>query len=345
MMQYPELALNIVTNLLKIHSNDIVSISGEIYNCENSKNPLIEIPFIEELALTIRKLGAFPVLEISTENLKKRFFSEMPDKIFSVPPNYYKNWIDTIDYFLEVSWKNYTGSLETITRAQATKFENSAKSVIKHLHKQKKKIIYFNLPTQELADKAGLEYNELQKIYSKSVNCNYDYLRNIGSNILDEYSSYANYQIFSENEKLNLKINRSKIKLFSGDFKRQHIISLPTGYVEIPIFREELNGIYLADKIYYQDNIFCNVKMKFENGSIRYLVFKNDNKGNVKLQNELLNSLNNCYLTIGFNDNFQASNHIYYDRCLEDNISLIFLDRNSSPIYASNQNSSIKKRI
>ena len=225
-MQYPELALNIVTNLLKIHSNDIVSISGEIYNCENSKNPLIEIPFIEELALTIRKLGAFPVLEISTENLKKRFFSEMPDKIFSVPPNYYKNWIDTIDYFLEVSWKNYTGSLETITRAQATKFENSAKSVIKHLHKQKKKIIYFNLPTQELADKAGLEYNELQKIYSKSVNCNYDYLRNIGSNILDEYSSYANYQIFSENEKLNLKINRSKIKLFSGDFKRQHIISL-----------------------------------------------------------------------------------------------------------------------
>ena len=95
MEKYSELAFNIVNNLLKIHNDNVISIAGEIHNSNNSEEPLIELPLIEELAVAIRKRKAFPVLEISTESLKKRFFAEMPEDIFSVPPNYYKNWMWT----------------------------------------------------------------------------------------------------------------------------------------------------------------------------------------------------------------------------------------------------------
>ena len=87
MEKYIELSYNIINNLLRIQKDDVVSISGEIRNGANADYALIELPLIEEIAVAIRKKKAFPVLELTTENLKKRFFVEMPDDVFSVPPN------------------------------------------------------------------------------------------------------------------------------------------------------------------------------------------------------------------------------------------------------------------
>ena len=124
MEKFSELAFNIVNNLLKIQSNDVISISGEIHNGNNSNDPLIELPLIEELAVAIRKRKAFPVLEMSTEKLKKRFFAEMPEEVFSVPPNYYKSWINAIDKFIEISWESYSRAFHETSDKQIKQFKD-----------------------------------------------------------------------------------------------------------------------------------------------------------------------------------------------------------------------------
>ncbi|MBT3756858.1 MAG: aminopeptidase, partial [Candidatus Cloacimonetes bacterium] len=210
MEKFSELAFNIINNLLKIQKHDVISISGEIHNANNANEPLIELPLIEELAVAIRKRKAFPVLEMSTEKLKKRFFAEMPDEVFSVPPNYYKNWINAIDKFIEISWESYSSDFHDKSDRQLKQFKDSTNSILQHLFQQKKKIIFLNFPTQELAEYIGTEYKKLVSTYIDGVNCNYNLLKINGEEYREQYFSFSNYRITTNSETLAIKINRDK---------------------------------------------------------------------------------------------------------------------------------------
>lgn len=346
MEKYSELAFNIINNLFKIQTGDIISISGEIHNAEKSEDPLIELPLIEELAVAVRKRKAFPVLEISTENLKKRFFGEMPDEVFSTPPNYYKNWINTIDKFIEISWESYSSDFRTTSEKQMKQFKKSTKSILQHLFEQKKKIIFLNFPTPELAHYISTDFESLKNAYLNAVNCDYNMLKVYGEEHEEKFFSYSNYKITTHRELLDLKIVRNKMELYNGDTSEHQITFIPAGIVEFPIERQSINGVFFAEKIYYKDKTYNNIKIKFEDGAVRYIAFREDKKGNFLLQTELINSDENCFLTIGFNKNISSyTNYYSYDRCIDGNISMKFFDRNSHPIFISNMNAEINKRI
>ncbi|MDO9577583.1 MAG: aminopeptidase [Candidatus Cloacimonadales bacterium] len=346
MEKYIELAYNIINNLLRIQKDDVVSISGEIRNGANAEYALIELPIIEEIAVAIRKKKAFPVLELSTENLKKRFFVEMPDDVFSVPPNYYKNWINSIDIFIEVGWESFSSDFIETSEKQIKKFKDSTQSVMEHLFEQRKKLIFLNFPTHELAGFINAEYEELLNSYLNAVNCNYNLLKIYGNELHEKFFSYSNYLITSKDEKLSLKILRDKIEIFDGDTSNKQVVVMPTGLAEIQLDRQNLDGVFFADKIYYKNKTYDNVKIKFENGAVRYVAFTEDKTGNYHMQSELTNSIEECYLTVGFNKNiFNYTNYFSYDRCIDGNVSLKFFDRSYKPIFISCLNAEIEKRM
>lgn len=346
MEKYSELSFNIVNNLLRIQKDDVISIAGEIHNGKNSKDALIEIPLIEELAIAIRKRNAFPILEISTENLKKRFFAEMPDEIFSIPPNYYKNWINSISSFIEIGWESFSSDYKKTSDKQIKQFKESTKAILRYLFEQKKKLIFLNFPTYELADYIGSDFDTLKNTYLNAVSCNYNLLKIYAEEHEEEFFSYSNYKIISHSELLSIKILREKMEIYAGDTSVHQITFIPTGIIEFPVKRDSVNGIFFAEKIYYKDKTYNNVKIKFEDGAVRYIVFKEDKKGNFHLQTELINSGEECSLTIGFNKDISSyTNFFSYDRCIDGNISIKFFDRNYNPIFISNMNAEIKKRI
>ncbi len=348
MLNYSDFALNITNELLKIKKNDVVSISGEIHNGKGADDPLSELPLIEELAFTIRQKQAFPVLEISTETLKERFFTEIQEESYSVPSDYYKNWIKTIDFFIEINWEIYTGSLSNNTISDNLKqFRITNKKILQYLIRNKKKMLFLNYPSKDLSNNTDVKFDDLLKIYERSVDRDYLNLDNFGESLIETYSSYQNYSLSTkDSQKITLRIQRNTIQNHSGSFKSNKVVSLPTGYLEMTILREQLNGYFQAEKVYYKNNVYNNIQLKFENGIIRYVVFQNEDRGNFDLQNELLNSRTECSLTIGYNDGAtKYTNYFYYDRCIKNNISLVFHDRNSDLICISNKNVEIKKLL
>ena len=73
-MDYSEIAVKIVNYILCLQQGQSVTISAEIHNVFDHNDPLVEIPFMEEIALVVRKNKGLPILDVSTENLHKRFF-------------------------------------------------------------------------------------------------------------------------------------------------------------------------------------------------------------------------------------------------------------------------------
>ncbi|NQV19549.1 MAG: hypothetical protein HQ534_13545 [Armatimonadetes bacterium] len=342
MDNFPEIADKIVNDFLKIKPGNIVSISGEIHNANKTDKPLLEIPFIEELALGIRKKKAFPVLEISTENLKKRFFAEMPSEIFSLQPVYYKKWIDSIDVFIYVGWKNVFNEFQ---KTSNEKLKESLKSIWEKIFQQKKKLLFLNFPSSELAEFLKTNFDDLMKFYSKSVDCNYAQLQKAKDELKSKFSTFSNYTIHSKNEKLNIK-TRIVLPDLSRNKDYSQISILPFGNQDIPLERKKINGTFIAEKAYYKNFIFENLKINFEKGFVHYISFEKERKENFILQNALMKSKTECFLVLGFNPKATSyTNYYLFDTCIDGNTSMKFFDGGSHPIILSNINAEIKKKI
>jgi len=341
MINYSQVAFNIINNFLKIYKDMVISISGEIHNAQGSVQPLVEIPLIEELAIAIRKRKAFPVLELSTQNLKKRFFQEMPDEILEIPPHYYDSWIDAIDVFIEINWKNLTDEFDEKIKEKYDKFKSHTNPIWEKIFNQKKKVIFLNFPTLELAKHIDINYEDLKQQYFNAINCNYNLLRTRREELQDDIFSFASYRISMGSEELDLKLEKDKPAAFIGS---DQIVILPSGFVEFPAHRNSLNGVFKADKAYYDGYIYDNINLNLENGVVRFVAFEAEKKGNYKLQNALMNSGKDCSLSLGFNKNISSyTNYFYYDRCREGTITLSFLATGGKRIALLNSKAILKK--
>ncbi|MBN2460648.1 MAG: hypothetical protein JXB60_03490 [Candidatus Cloacimonetes bacterium] len=341
MENYSEIAFNIVNNFLKIYKDMVIVITGEIHNAPDSREPLVEIPLIEELAVAIRKRNAFPVLEISTQKLKERFFREIPSEMMKMPPHYYNNWLDSINSFIEVGWKSLTDEFAVQEDEDYQRFKKTTSKIWDKIFQQKKKIIFLNFPTWELAGYIGADFDQLRRAYLKAINCNYNLLNIKSEEYREEYFSFSDYQINSETDKLLLKLEKDKPALFAAD---NPIVILPSGFIEFPVIRDSLHGCFQAEKAYFKGLIQEDVRICFENGNVRFITFRHQEKGNFRLQNSLINSIDNCFLTIGYNNELnQWTNYHFYDRCRIGNISLSFVDRGGRKITFSCCRAEIRK--
>lgn len=338
------LAYALVNDFLKIQKDNVISIAAAIHNTPDSKNPLQEIPFLEELCLAIRRKKAFPIMELRTKNLQNRFFNEMSDEVISQHPSYYSKLIETIDYFFELSWESFKEEDYSNDDSRLDQAISSSQNLLWQAFEQNKKLIFLNYPTHNLASQTGIDFNILLNIYFAAVNTDYNFLRSTGADLRDRYFSSAYYRIFNEDDSLKIRIKKDRIKVYSGNPGEHSSFVLPGGFLEIPLFWEDMNGVFLVEKAYYKGSVFNNIKIKFENGNIRYVNFKEDKPGNYEFQNALNSCLPECNLLLGFNkDIFQNSNYYYYDRCRDGNLSLSFMGQKFNRFYLLGCNSEIER--
>ena len=332
-----EIVYKITDTVLNIQPGNVVSVAAEIHNSSNTSNPLSELPFTEELATRIRKKKAFPVLEISTENLQKRFFSEMSDEIFSLPMDYYLKWIQDIDFFIEIGWKlSDPGTNEE--REKYASVRRAADTIINKIVKAEKKILFLNFPTKQLAELINSNYEELLEVYLQLMNCNYFSLKMKAKDLSENVLIHNDIIINSGVEQLKITLKKQSIEVLDGSLGDQHILSLPAGVVSVELERHRLSGVFSASRVYYKHSVFNDVKISFENGNIRYISFPDDNDENKKVKEALEEASAYCLMKTGLNNSIsEYTNFSVYDVCISDNISLCFFDENSNEIVLSNK--------
>jgi len=344
MHNYTEFVSNIVNEILRIKKGNVISISGEIYNSEESSNQLVEIPLIEDLAVMIRQKAAFPILEITTTTLQNRFFDEMSKDIHTLTPSYYSKWVDLIDCFIEIGWQKIFDEFTPEKQSVSDEMIESSQAMMMQIKDNNKKMLLLNFPNQQLAEFLDMDLNKLLNFYMNAVNCDYRYLYKQGIILQDRYFSSANYLIEDLMNVLELKISKDQANVNSGSASDNPFLVLPAGFIEFPLHRDSLNGILCAERIYFQANIFTDVKIMFKEGNIRFITFKTEKKENFILQNALMRSDSRCTLTLGFNPQIISySNYALYDRAMNENITLTFSYPGESNIYISTFSGKIGK--
>jgi len=341
MQEYTLFVEKLLQNILAIHQEQVVSISGELQNSENSPQPLAEIPFLEELALQIRKNKAFPILEISTANLKKRFFQELPPEAQNLKPKYLEKLFQLTDFFIEISWKGIAQGFPTMPAKLNSIFQNISRSIWQKPLQDGKKMVLLNFPDAELASFINYDNHKLHELYLDAVNIDYEQQEKLGRDYIKKFKNFSKYQLITLDDNLEVEITPSQIEL--NESKQTQLVIFPKGSIKMNIVADSLNGIFEAEKVYYKNYFYQNAKISFKAGKIQFISFQQESETNYILQTKLKNRSSECAMILGINNGItDFCGYYLYDVVREGNLSLKLYDENKIPILFSNMNVKIK---
>lgn len=328
-MDLAEIAYNLIHVVLKIKQGHVVNLSAEIHNGYELDNPLIEIPFLEEIALAIRKKRAFPVLDIASENLRKRSFAEINNDDLHLPQQYYEKWVSMSDIFVDFGWKSNPYFIQDIPPRFIKQYTKTMNDLWEQIQKQNKKIVLMGFPTEALAKYYSINYSLLKDCYFEALNCNYQLLKKSVYLMDAQLNKSAEWNIVSEDRNLKVKFTEQDAYCFFGDFLNQCYIVLPTGKIEKQIEVSSLDGILYADTMYFENKVYSDIQIIFDQGKIHSVDFLNRLSGDHFIHNLLLNHIESAYLCIGMNPNLkQVIKYTLFDECVYKNTSIKLLINN-----------------
>ncbi len=179
MKDIQKIAENLIGNFLKIHRDDIVSIASEIYNTNNTTDPLVEMKMVEALFLELSLKKAYPILNISVQSIQERLKQEIPEFRQFIPQKINHVFLENIDSFIEVGWKKLSRQI----MSSADTNDSTKDPQIFYWHKifqNKKDIAFLNFPTPELADHIKTDYEKLLQAYLQGIDCDYSEMKKTG---------------------------------------------------------------------------------------------------------------------------------------------------------------------
>ena len=322
-MNYSEIAFKIINHVIRLQPYQSVTISAEIHNVYDFNEPLCELPFLEELALVVRKHKGLPILDISSENIHKRFFEEIIEENQDIATELLNKWLSMSDLFIDLSWRSNPNFYKSIPERTFKRFTLAPKNFIELFREKNKKLILLGFPTQGLAQHFGIDHEALKKGYFSSLNIDYFALKNRCYIFDGKMKEKKNWDIITERRTLKVELIKTS-KLFFGDFLDELMITLPTGYWQQRVNIDTMNGIFFCDNIFYEQYIWHNIQIVFDNGRVVDVETDIQQSNMNLLKSILYYDQESIILNIGLNDsNNTKTLYSLFDMIKDRNLSLI----------------------
>ena len=170
-----QLAQRVVTQSAAVKEGEVVLITGRTSDAE----------LLEDLAVNVRKAGAFPLVEYSSDRLDKRLFFDVPDTYDTQPNTLGSKLADAVDVVISVS-NNSTENLFEGADPKRMAARGKANEAVmqKFMRKVRNIEIGNNLyPTTWRAARYGLSEDELARTFWSGVNLDYSELQTRGAQV------------------------------------------------------------------------------------------------------------------------------------------------------------------
>ncbi len=337
-MRLSDLYKYLIENYINLPEKSVVVLAGLIK--AQSANKFEDYEHIEELSLEVRKHGSYPMLDISSESLKIRTLKEVPEEKYYVPSDYYSNWVSLFDLIIDVGFPKFNNLKAEMVYGETKKqdIDDSIQQIFRHLLISGKKMLIPNFPKDSLADYYNLDLisltnfylNTFQMISQKMVTFSMRVVGLLENTITTKFSIQDNEDMF-----IHFEANNEEIVNETDTFSNT-ITYLPFGYVKCTSKSSSLNCHFVAERFYYKNRIWTNVEVKFSDGNLTYLKFENPEIEQEFVKTSLINRRDLIEVYIGTNNGVEDfSNYNYYDRCIQNNLSIVFYDEEYNLIQIS----------
>ena len=153
-----------------IKEGDIVAISGGVKDWQ----------VLEDLSVEIRKVGAFPLTTVGTDDLSRRMVTDVPEKSDSQKPALDMKITEMVDAFIALDFIEQDDLLAGVPASRLAARAAAAAPIGELAFKRNLRQVNLGnglLPTAAASTRFGVPQDQLTKMYWSGVNTDYDKLQ------------------------------------------------------------------------------------------------------------------------------------------------------------------------
>jgi leucyl aminopeptidase (aminopeptidase T) len=253
-----------------VKEGDVVLITGRMQDAE----------LMENVAVAARKVGAFPMIEYSSDRLSRRMFFDVPEKFDAQTDALATDLADVVDVIISLG----NGTQEKLFEGADPKrmaARGKANEGIGQLYQRKgvRNIDIGNnlYPTPWRAARYGVSEDELAKMFWSGVNLDYGDLVKRGATVKTALAAGKEVHITHPNgTDLTVNIGGRPVGVSDGVISAEDIqaggasnaVYLPAGEVYTTPVAGTANGKLVNTRSYYRGKQIDNLTMTFKDGKM-----------------------------------------------------------------------------
>jgi aminopeptidase len=267
------LAAKLVHQVANVKEGDIVLVGGGVK----------DVALLEDIAVELRKVGAFPLVTSATETLERRLFDEVPAKYDDQAPKLDMKLLQIADVSITVDYVESSSLLKGVPPERIAK-RGVAGQPANDLA-MKRGIRSVNLgngltPTADRAKHFGLTQDQLASIYWKGVNTDYDKLQATAASVSKALMGKKLHITNPNGTDITVDITARPVFTSDGSISDEDVkrggaavsVYLPAGEVYITPVAGTAEGKVVADRYFYQDQTIEKLELTFAKGKLTKMI-------------------------------------------------------------------------
>jgi leucyl aminopeptidase (aminopeptidase T) len=263
------LAARIVTQSARVRSNDRVHIEG---------TPR-DVALLEELAVQARKLGAHPLITLTSDRLQRRLIDDVPAKLDSQPPRFALDLAGLTDVSIVMEATDESALLGVPAKRMTT-VQKAAEGIAKKLLDRSVRTVGLGnglYPTATRAKRFGLSEAALRKLYEDGLAADGAKLQAAGERVQKALAAGKVLHLTSPaGTDLKMWIEGRPVLVSDGILTAEKekkggaacMTWLPAGEVYVTPIPGSGDGQVVAPLVFWQGQEVRNLKLTFRKGKL-----------------------------------------------------------------------------
>jgi aminopeptidase len=300
----------IVTQVAGVKESDIVFIDGGVRDLE----------LLEDLNTDVRKLGAYPLLTISSDRLAKQYYAEVPEKYDTQSPELGLKLATLPTVVITIDSNEGEAVLADVPAARIANVGKTNQPVADLFLKRNVRNVAIGndlYPTEWRAKRFGVALDQFTKTFWEGVNADYSSVQTNGDKLKAQLSAGKELHITSpEGTDLKVKIEGRPFFVSDGIISPEDVqkggpavsVYLPAGEIYTTPVAASAEGKIVVPHDFYRGKEVTNVTIVFAGGKITSVTgsgegfdaMKKDYDSNTDAGKEMLS-----YVDFGINPNLK----------------------------------------
>ena len=265
-----QLAQKLVTQSAGVKEGDIVLISGGAHDVE----------LLENIAVNVRKAGAFPLIDIGSDRLTKRMFTDVPEKYDSQLNELGMKLAEIADVTINVDSNLTEGLLADVDPKRLAARAKAGAPIGEAFRKRNVRSVDVGngfYPTAWRAARYGMPEDELVKTFWEGVNVDYTSLQARGEQVKATLGAGNELHVTDPNgTDLKVRVQGRPVFVSDGIISEEDAkkggaavsVFLPAGEVYVTPVPGTAEGKVVLPKDYFQGKEVRNLTMTFAGGKL-----------------------------------------------------------------------------
>lgn len=303
-----QLANRIVNQSAGVKEGEIVLVSGAARDMD----------LLENIVIEVEKVGAYPMLEINSDNMSRRSFTDVPEKYDSREPKLGLALAKLVNVTIGVDSTEKQDLLADIPPARMAARAKAGAPVNKEFIKNKVRSVNVGndlYPTEWRAKEFEMPVDGFAKLFWDGVNVDYTSLQQAGEKARTALQGKEMEITHPNGTDLKVSLDSKPAYVSDGIISADDVskgnlqVFLPAGEAAVIPASGSGTGKFIIEKDYFRGKEVRNIVLTFENGKLTSITGEGDGFAAMKADYDARGEGKDLlsYIDLGINPNYTLS--------------------------------------